>query len=77
MLGLEEALARSHFWGMVQRRAQMDSNTPHPKHDRDRPVAYGCCGGTHKQPVKEQKTKSGCGCGDTHVKQKEAPSCCG
>ena len=76
MFGLEEALARPHFWLKVQRRAQMDSNTPHPKQDRDH-SAHGCCGGTHKQPVKQKKTETGCGCDDRHTKQKETSSCCG
>ena len=55
----------------------MESNTPHPKQDRDHSAAHGCCGGTHKQPVKQQKTEAGCGCGDKHAKQNETSSCCG
>lgn len=54
----------------------MDKDTSHPKQDQDHSVAHGCCGGKHKQSVEQQKTETGCGCGDKPAKQNEPSSCC-
>ncbi|HJT41965.1 MAG TPA: hypothetical protein VJ750_00535 [Rhizomicrobium sp.] len=55
----------------------MDKDISHPKQGRDHSVAHGCCGGKHKQSAEQQKTETGCACGDKHTKQNETSSCCG
>lgn len=56
----------------------MDNAHLHSKLAHEHERAHGCCGGTHKQAVKEVKEQTGCGCGDKQAKPApQKSSCCG